>query len=662
LTYDKAKIADSTSSKDVVGDNEIDSEFFRGLESKKILLNERQVQAVRHVKKPALIISSAGSGKTSVLTSRASRLITVEKVSPDKLLLFTFTRKAADEMKERLGKLPLMTKAIASKVTAGTFHSVFLSILREYGNEREIWSSTKSREITIKMIMKKLGIDKKYEPEVILSQIANYKNKLTFPRDAPQETKQQQEFISIWREYESHKKTNNLIDFDDMLILAYKLFLDNPDVLENIRDRFDYILIDEFQDTNKAQLTLARMIAFPKNNIFAVADDWQVIYSFNGARSEHVLDFAKMYPNATIIPLEINYRSTDYIVGLGNSVIADNVNQMKKTVYSVKPTDNEPLFFQPETAEHEAHHVANEIENLIKCGESKYKDIAILYRNNSNSRAIFDELLIREIPFTIFGNEDVFYETPFIKPMIAYLKLAIDPKNSKALEAVLPTLYLGKDKMKFIGGEQLKKPIANPIEHVIKSDLKPYQASKVKEKISMIKHIADYKPIVAIKTIREDYERYLIGDENEEDEKTLYKEVIKETIDELESACSRFESIKQFTDFIDRVIKNNKIQKEMQKNPNADSVKLMTIHRSKGLEFERVYILHVSEGIIPSTNALENRGDVLVDDDTYNGLEEERRIMYVGITRAKQFLTISSIQLHRNKPVLPSRFIEKYIS
>jgi DNA helicase-2/ATP-dependent DNA helicase PcrA len=575
-------------------------------------------------------------------------------------MLVTFTKKAADEMVERLGKLPFMTKELAKKVTAGTFHSIFLSILRQNRETREIWASSKSREIAIKTILRKLGIDKNYEPEVILSQISNYKNKLIDVDHAPQEDRNQLEFALIWREYERQKQENNFIDFDDMLLECYKLFLNQPDVLDKIRNQYDYILVDEFQDTNLSQYELIKMIAHPKNNLFVVGDDFQVIYSFNGARSENILKFANTYPNAKIIPLEINYRSTDQIVGLGNSVIAGNVNQMKKNVFSVKPSDIIPEFIQPDTAENEAEHIADQIEEAIQSGQNKYKDFAVLYRNNSNSRAIYDELLVRKLPFTIYGAEDIFYETSTVKPIIAYLKLSLNPKDSKSIERILPTLYLGKDKLKYISGQQLKNPTSSPIEHVLGSGLKPFQASKVREKIEMIKRLKNYHPVSAIKMVRGDYEKYLIGEDDGSDTTTLHKEIICETLDELESAAKRHQSVEQFIEFINMVVKNNKIQKEMQKNPDADSIKLMTLHRAKGLEFEKVFILHCSEGVLPHKSALEQCKDIIAEDD-YNAMEEERRLMYVGITRAKQCLTISSPQMYRGKFVEPSRFIQPYI-
>lgn len=933
--YKKARVADSVTSKEIVKQTDPDAKFFRSLEDNEIFLNERQVQAVRHNVGPALILAAAGSGKTSVLTNRVCRLITVENVDPRKIMLLTFTKKAAEEMVDRLGKLPNMSKDIARKVTAGTFHSVFLSILRQNGMEKEIWSSTKSKEITIETIQRKLGLEQ-FKPEVILSQISSYKNRLIDVDSAPKDDKNQRDFALIWGEYELHKIKNKLIDFDDMLILTYKLFKNNPGILERIRNQYDYILIDEFQDTNYAQFELARMIANPKNNLFAVGDDFQCqpegtqvltndgyvpieklepnkhklvsydkghsiaigfkdgysfkkasrkykgriatiraegkesrctpehkwlvkwtqkakekthvvylmkqdnrfrigwcklfstkgsfhlgvrsniekadaawillatedrteaslwesflatkygiplvpfeplnnaahytketldrlfemssnflperamkcltehgrdinypiwtpdkafgqrsgksimtietcnlisdlhsvpvqikgkevkwtplkvefeefdgmvysldvekynlyisdglvthncIYSFNGARSDNILNFNKLYPDAKVIPLEINYRSSDYIVGLGSDIIKENTQQMKKTVYSAKPSNVKPVFVQTLSAEEEATTIADHIQDAVANNNAKYKDYAILYRNNSNARAIFDELLIRKIPFIQFGSDLIFYEDPVVKPILAYLRLALKPTDAKSMEQILPTLYLKKDLIKHISKEQMKNPISHPIEHVFTSGLKPFQENKIREKISLIKRLTNYKPIVAIKTIREEYEKYLIGDDDSE-EKTLHKEIIKETLDELEASSIRFDTIEEYISFVNAVIRNSIIQKEMQKNPNSDSVKLMTIHRSKGLEFERVYIIHCSEEIIPSATALEECKDVIPDGKSYDPLEEERRLMYVGVTRAREYLTISSIQMYRGRILEPSRFVKKYV-
>lgn len=659
MSFKKAEIAESITSKDIVKSSDSDAKFFRALEHQGVFLNRQQVQAVRHVNKPALVLAAAGSGKTSVLTNRVCRLITVENVDPKKIMLLTFTKKAAEEMIERLGKLPNMSRDVANKVTAGTFHSVFLSILRQNGIDQEIWSSTKSKEITIKTIQRKLGLDE-MEPEVVLSQISSYKNLLIDVEDAPKEDRYQRDFILIWQEYESHKIKNKLIDFDDMLILTHKLFKSNPEILEKVRNKFDYILIDEFQDTNHAQFELAKMIAYPKNNLFVVGDDFQLIYSWNGAKSENILNFKEYYPDVKIIPLEINYRSSDYIVGLGSDIIKDNTKQMKKNVYSVKSNNVKPAFIQSMSAEEEAANIVDQIQEAVTNKETKYKEYAILYRNNSNARAIFDELLIRKIPFVQFGSDIIFYEDPVVKPVLSYLRLTLKPNDTKSIEQILPTLYLKKDLVKHISREQMKNPISHPIEHALSSDMKPFQVNKVREKINLIKRLTNYKPIVAIKTIREDYERYLIGDDDSE-EKTLHKEIIKETLDELEASSARFETIEEYISFVNAVIRNSIIQKEMQKNPNSDSVKLMTIHRSKGLEFERVFIIHCSEDIIPSAVALEECKDVIPGDNGYDPLEEERRLMYVGITRAKEYLTISSIQMYRGRVLEPSRFIKKYI-
>lgn len=658
LTYEKAQIADNITSVDIVSDTDPDASFFRALESKGTLLNERQVEAVRHGEGPALVLAAAGSGKTSVLTSRCNYLISQFNVKS--ILLLTFTNKAATEMVERIGRLSDMSKEEADNITAGTFHSVFLSILRQNGVTKEIWSSGKAKEITIKTILRKLGMEKFFEPEVILGQISSYKNKLINIKNAPQETKYQKDFVLIWKEYERHKEQNQLIDFDDMLLLTYELFKEKPEVLEAARNKFHYILVDEFQDTNLAQYELVKMIAWPRNNIFAVGDDFQCIYGFNGARSENMLEFKTVFPDAKIIPLEINYRSTDYIVGLGTDIINKNTEQMKKNVLSVKPSNNKPNFREFMTAEEEANSIINEIEELVQSKKEKYKDTAILYRNNSNSRAVFDELLIRKIPFVQFGGNQLFYEDAIVKPVIAYLRLSLRPSDSKSIEQILPTLYLKKDLIKYISSQQLKNPLNSPIEHLLNYNLKPFQLNKVREKIGMIKRLSNYKPVIAINMIREDYEKYLLGEENES-ATTLHKEIIKETLNELVSSSARFETIEEYIGFINQVIKNSIIQKEMQKNPNSDSIKLMTIHRSKGLEFSRVYIIHCSEGVIPSAVALEECKDVFTNDVNYNALSEERRLMYVGVTRAKENLTVSSLKLHRGKPVEPSRFIQKYI-
>jgi DNA helicase-2/ATP-dependent DNA helicase PcrA len=624
-------------------------------------LNPNQIKAVRHSDKPALTLSVAGCGKTQTLTSRLAYLIKVKNVDPSSILLLTFTNRAAKEMKERAHRLFPEMKNEINKIVSGTYHSVCLGILREHGDTREVWSSGKSKEITIKTILRSLGIDKHYEPENILSLISHYKNNLMGLEDVPMKKSSDKEFCNIFQKYEEHMKKSSLMDFDNMLFDTYKLFMTKPEILKKIQNRFKYIMIDEGQDNNHSQFELAKMIALPENNIFLVADDDQTIFSFNGAKSENVLNFDKIYPDAEIIYLDTNYRSVDTILGLANTVISKNTNRREKVSQSVTPSDIYPRFISPLSVEEEASQIVREIKQAVENGHN-YSEFAILHRTSSNARAIFEELILEEVPFLNYGSEEVFYENSVVKPLISYLRLTIEPKNMKAVADVLPTLYLGKDKLKYIETQQSKKSIDRPIEHLLTSEIKPFQRSKVSDRLRLINRIGNMKPIIAIRTLREDYEHFLIGDDSQITT-TLFKEVIKETISELESSSKKYNTIHEFIEYIDKIIKNTRIQKEIQKKGSTtDTVKLMTIHKSKGMEYDHVFGISLNDGILPHKSALEECTDIITSSENYSGVEEELRLLYVLITRAKTFLTLSIPKTLRGVAARPSRFLSEFVS
>ncbi len=662
MIYSKAPIADNRTSVDLVSNDEFDASFFRKLESANIKLNNNQIKAVRHYNNPALVLSVAGCGKTSTLTSRLAYLIEIRSIKPQNILLLTFTNKAAKEMKERVNKVFPNLALQINNVTSGTYHSVFLDILRKKGDTREIWSSSKSKEITIKTILRTLGIEKNYQSENILSLISHYKNNLMGLDDIPNKKKPEKEFYNIFQKYEEHKRNSGLMDFDDMLFDTYTMFKRNPKTLNEVRNQFKYIMIDEGQDNNELQFELVKMIALPENNIFLVADDDQTIFSFNGAKSENVLNFDQTYSNAEIITLDTNYRSTDTILGLANYVIKDNLNRREKVSQSVKPSNIHPVFITPNSVEDEANEIVNQIRESVSNGTHKYSDYAILHRTGSNARAIFEELLLQDIPFLNYNAEEVFYENSIVKPIVSYLRLTFDGKDIKAIGDVLPTLYLGKDKLEYIKSKQKKDKIEHPMEHLLSAGLKPFQHNKLSEKIRQIQRLKNIRPIVAIRSLREDYEQFLIGDDNETTT-TLHREIIRETISELESASKKFSSNQDFIEYIDKIIKNTRIQKEIQKKGNiSDAVNLMTLHKSKGLEFRHVFLISMCDGVLPHKSALETCTDVIASNDNFSPLEEERRLLYVGITRAQEELTISVPQTFRNKPAEPSRFLVEFIT
>lgn len=662
MSYTKAKLADGLSSIDIVKDDEDDSWFFRKLEKQNIKLNRNQIEAVRHYENPLQVLSIAGSGKTQILTNRCSYLISVKNVSPEEILMITYTSKASLEMKERI-VTTVGDKKIAKKLTIGTFHSIFLAVLREFGNdERTVWGSSDAHKKTISIILRKHKLDKDYKSEDVLARIFGYKNDGVCLEEAPEKNEKQREFKLLWREYEKYKTDNNFMDFGDMLTDTYRLLKTNSDVLNHLRNRWKFILMDESQDTPTILFEIVYMLGKEHRNIMITGDDDQVIFSFSGAKSENILNFSKQFPDATTIVLDINYRSTDTIVGLGDSIIQENLKRIKKTPHSVKPSNEYPTFKIHESPEDEARDIVQKIKDSVRNETNTYKDYAILFRSNSNSRAVFDELLLNNIPFTTFGTKESFYNNSLVIPLLSCFRLALDPYNFGAMKEILPTLYMNaKDKMEYIGLEQRKNPIARPFEHILSSaGLKEWQRKKLGEKLFLISTLSNYKPIVAIKKLREDYEKYVIGEENETTS-TLHREIVVETIDELEAASKKFDTAREFIGFVDKIISRLKDQKESKKKEEYNSVRLMSIHKSKGLEFPITHILSVNEGVLPHRSSFEQCTDVINITDIVESISEERRLFYVAVTRAKEQLCVNYLRTHRNKEVKPSRFILNYI-
>lgn len=660
MSYTKAKLASSLSSVELVPEWEEDAEFFRELEKRGIKLNEDQIKLVRHKDGTAQANSGAGAGKSGSMVARLSYLDKIHKIDLSNVLLITFTAKAAEEMIAKASKLGMTSKEKLKQVTAGTFHSVFLKVLRDNGENREVYASDKSKQITIKMIFRSLKIDeKKYRPEDILALISHYKNNMIDLEEYKNHEKFEREFYQIWSKYEQYKEGKQLIDFDDMLLNAYHLLNSNELLLESLRNKFQYIMVDEVQDSNKLQFKLVEMVAHPRNNILIIGDSDQCIFSFNGAKLDNIMGFSQRYENTKIIELKVNYRCSAPILGLANHAISKNKMRIPKASTANKDSNIFPTIDSYATTEEEAESIVKYIMEEVEAKRRKYSDFAVLFRSNSNSRAVFEELLMNDIPFTNFSSSDVFYDTSVVKPLLAYLRVTVDPYDFASIGEILPTLFIAKDKIKELGKIQQRKPIANPIEYAVDLVTHSFQQRKINDKLNHIKRVANLKPIVAIKSLREDYEKFLAGEEDSEST-TLYREIIKENLDELENSSKKFNTVSEYIKFIDRVIKNAKMQKENKKKTNYDSVKLMTIHKSKGLEFPVIFGIMQNEGILPHKSALEPCTDS-IGNGVNELLEEENRLFYVLCTRSEEVLKLSYVENHRGRDALPSRFIEDYI-
>ncbi|USB33576.1 UvrD-helicase domain-containing protein [Paenibacillus sp. YPG26] len=661
----EARVAAARTSREIVGGGDPDAGYFRTLEASGILLNASQIAAVRHFKGPLLTLAGAGSGKTSVLICRTGYLLSVRRVDPREILLLTFSSKAAQEMRDRIAVLPGIHPHDVRLLQARTFHSFFLQLIRRQGNELEIWSETRRQHILLKQIMREMGLQDAYQPETLLSMLSSYKTNLVDLPDMPEDSVTERETKRILLQYEQWKLDHEKMDFDDVLILAYRLLKGSPSLLRTIQDRFRYIMVDEFQDTNHLQYELVKLIAAPQDHLMVVGDDDQTIYSFNGARSEYILEFEKTYPKAKVITLTINYRSGTRIVGLGNEVIRHNKHRRSKTLEAVRSGASGPMYTRPLSSDEEARLALDRIEHEVRAGRRNYGDYAVLYRATSNNRAILEQLMIREIPYIEYGDGQLLYENALVLPLVDHLRLGLNRRDFTAMESVLPTLYINRERgMSHIVQQESIRAKKGPLVHLLTlSGLKDFQLAKIQDRLELIRTLSGMRPAAAIARMREKfYNAYVEADERKL--LTQHKEMIKEMLDELEASADRFDTVVGFLGFISDVIQKSREQSSDKSREQGNRVALMTIHRSKGLEFPVVMLIGAIEGSLPHSSAIEADR---MKDTAYSevggaskgtaALEEERRLAYVAITRAKEELIISSPARYRGKKAAVSRFL-----
>ncbi|NEW07942.1 UvrD-helicase domain-containing protein [Paenibacillus sp. SYP-B3998] len=657
-------MAELTTSPDFVSNAESDAFFFRDLEQQGILLNKPQVEAVRHFKGPHLTLAGAGSGKTTVLVCRVAYLLIVHRVHPGNLLLITFSKKAAEEMRERLTLMPSLDSGISNTIQVRTFHAFCLRIIRMNGMDQEILSDGRYQQIVIKRILLGMGLQDTYQPEVLISLLSSYKMQLIRVDDLPEKTEDEQELKRIFAQYEQWKLEQHKIDFDDILLIAYDLLQQDKDVLRSLQRKFAYISVDEFQDTNTVQYEIIKMIVQQHENLMVVGDDDQTIYSFNGARNEFILQFHEQYPQAKTVTLDINYRSTSSIVGLGNAIIRHNVHRKNKTLLATKKSEIKPQYIRPLSSDDEADWLITDLRNKVNTGEYSYGDLAVLYRTASNSRAIIEQLILHNLPFVDYGSNDSFYEQWMVKPIIDHLRIAQERRNFEAIEGILPSLYIGREQgIRIIQDQEAIQAKKWPLIHLLGLPLKDFQKEKLKNRIRLIKTLAVMKPVEAIQALRKDfYDAFL--ETNKRSKLTHHREMLKETLDELESSAKRFDTIEQFLYFIHEVAEKRTEMSLLKREHAGNKISLMTIHKSKGLEFPIVYLLCAIEGNMPHSSALDanHLDDVRMvaatgRDKAPAALEEERRLAYVAVTRAKSELLISSPAYFRGKKAELSRFL-----
>nr|WP_224725639.1 UvrD-helicase domain-containing protein [Paenibacillus vietnamensis] len=661
----EAEKAEAETSRRLVGKDAADAGFFRALERHGIALNRPQIAAVRHFTGPVLTLAGAGSGKTSVLVCRTAYLLAVQNVRPQHILLMTFSKKAADEMRSRIRSLPVLDAQAANGVEARTFHSFCLQLLRGRGYNQSILGETGQKHVFLKRLMRELALQHDHEPETLLAQLSALKLRMADIGSLPETTSEEREQKLLFSRYEQWKKEQHKLDYDDLLLEAYRLLRSDEELLASLQRRFQFIMIDEFQDTNQVQYVLVQMLADKHRNLMVVGDDDQTIYSFNGARNDYILNFDHQYPGAETIVLHMNYRSTSTIVGLGNSIIRYNKQRKSKSLLAAKGKGVSPSYARLKSTQEEARLVADTIEAQAGEGKRPYGDFAVLFRTASSSRALVELLLTRQLPFTDFGDGQLFYDQWAVKPLLAHLRLVCDRRDFDAIEAMLPTLYVNREQaMAFIWNQDKQRAKKWPLIHLMDyPPMKEFQKDKLKERITLIKGLSGCKPAAAILQLRQAfYDQFL--ETSKRHEATEHKEGLRETLDEFAAAAAGYDTIEAFVQYIDDITDKHAARKREQKHElSRGAVSLMSIHKSKGLEFPVVFVIGASEGILPHSSALSadkhsDRASLQTGDNPLaEALEEERRLAYVAVTRAQEELYISSPASYRGKPAELSRFI-----
>ena len=606
-------------------------------------LNKQQKEAVFHTKGPLLLLAGAGSGKTRVLVHRIAYLIEEEQVNPWNIMAITFTNKAAGEMRERVDD---MIGFGAENIWVSTFHSTCVRILRRhidllgYENSFTIYD-TDDQKTLIKEVCKYLQIDTKQFPErALMNEISKAKDEFLSPSEY--ETENQGDFrktkiASVYKEYQKRLKANNALDFDDLLFKAVELFQFHPEVLEKYQERFQYIMIDEYQDTNHVQFLFVSMLAGKYRNLCVVGDDDQSIYKFRGANIYNILNFEKKYEDAKVIKLEQNYRSTQNILNAANGVIRNNTGRKDKTLWTDNEAGKEVEFTQYDTEYEEAESIVNKIEELVKEGSASYQDMAILNRTNAQSRVFEEKFLLKNIPYKIVGGVN-FYQRKEIKDLISYLKVINNGQDDLAIRRIINVPRRG------IGLTTIDRIQEYALGRGISFLDAAYEVENIPSLARSVNKIREFTDL--IDDFRKKEQELILPD--------LFSYVIEKTgyVEELEKENTE-ESLGRIEN-IDELLNKIAVYEQGAKEPNLnelleeialvadidsldgenEAVVIMTLHSGKGLEFPYFFMGGMEDGMFPSYMTLMSGDD--------SEIEEERRLCYVGITRAKKELYLSA--------------------
>ena len=589
-----------------------------------------------------MVVAGAGSGKTKALTHRIAYLIREQGISGDSIMAVTFTNKAAMEMQDRIHKLLEGTQGYRPVI--GTFHSICVRILRKHLHELGMENNfviydTTDQKVLMKKILKSMQIDdKKMTPQAFLSSISNAKNQLIGPAEFANHAMDyfSQKVADVYQIYQDELTINNAVDFDDIIMKVVELFKKKPEILTYYQDKFRYLCVDEYQDTNHAQYILVRQLAKKNRNLMVIGDSDQSIYSWRGANMQNILDFEKDFPDCKIVLLEQNYRSTKKILEAAHNVIVKNNKRKEKTLWTDNHEGDDINIFEAYNEREEGIHVVNTITKILSKYESpSYADFAVLYRTNAQSRVIEEVFLRYGIPYRIVGGIK-FYERKEIKDIMSYLKVLMNPDDSISLLRIInvPARKIGNSTLAKVNDFALNKGISffrsleriNEIESL--SDSKKQDLIKFKNVISSLS--AKSKSEVASSVIK-----YVIEDSGYRDmlktENSVESESRLENISELISVASKYDSLEagtSLTVFLEEVAL---ISDADQIDESLNSVTLMTLHAAKGLEFPHVFMVGMEEGVFPSSRSM-------IDPEQ---MEEERRLMYVGVTRAEKSLSLT---------------------
>ena len=613
-------------------------------------LNRGQDEAIKHGNGPCMVLAPPGSGKTLIVTERTRYLIEESEVRPDQILVITFTRYAAREMKERFERL---TAGKNYPVTFGTFHSIFYGILKcAYGIGANNLMSEKESSVLLQEVLDQTDIESTPEVEdeeelvrELLREVGMVKNGLYHLKDFHSKYLTQDEFAEVFRSYEHQKKELKKFDFDDMLVQCYALFRKKPEILQGWQKRFQYILIDEFQDINRVQYEVIRMLAAPRYNLFVVGDDDQSIYGFRGAKPELMLYMKQEFPALRTISLTVNYRSTEFITGAAARVILHNDTRFYKRVQSFRGRGQNVHVQEVLDEQEEAQYVTEEIQKKLDQG-IKPGEIAVLFRTAVQARMISEILSEHRIPFEMRDYVTNFYRHFIVKDMMAYLQLAAGKRDRSLFLTICnrPLRYLARNSMenRQVNFEDLRKFYCD-------KDWMLDIIDQFDVDVRMMKNMAPY---AAIQYIRKKigYDDFL--KEYAEKHQIPWKQLM-DVVAELEERSKNFKSYDEWEIHIAKYtqeLKEQQAKARKIKGERENKVQLMTIHSAKGLEFEDVFVIHANEGEIPHQKA-----------EKKDEIEEERRLFYVALTRAKNNLCISYITQKNGNSIKPSRFVEELL-